>query len=104
MRDKVPVKYFTNREEFQEFLEKEKRWMYTRIVEAISLAFKNGRAEANIFEAKIEETMSTIVMNSEIEDWTHSLNLAIGWYQDLEEYEECARIKKLIDKIRTVLE
>jgi hypothetical protein len=100
---KIPQKIFETREDFQYFIENEKEWMYSRIVEAIRFSFEHGYAEAKILEAKIEESMSSIAMNSEVEDWDHSLSLALKWYESQENYEECASILKLIDDIRTVI-
>lgn len=99
----VPQKFFETKEEFQTFVENEREWMYTRIVEAIEHAFKSGQIEAHIFEARIEETMSVIAMNSELEEWETSLSLAMKWYEEQEQYEKCAKILKLIKEIRTVL-
>jgi hypothetical protein len=101
---KVPQKFFETKDEFQTFVENEKEWMYTRIVEAIEQAFRNGQIEAHIFEARIEETMSVIAMNSEMEEWEKSLSLAMAWYEKQEKYESCAKILKLINEIRTVFE
>ena len=100
---KVPQKNFETKAEFQTFIENEKEWMYNRIVEAIQDAFRRGFAEAHIFEARIEETMSVIAMNSEMEEWVHSLALAMKWNEEQERYEVCAHIRNLIQDIRTVL-
>lgn len=98
---KVPLKYFNTKEEFQEFIDKEKEWMYNRIFEAIQYAHKNSFEEAHILEAKIEENMSVIMMNSERGDWVNSLTLAIKWYEKIENYERCGEIVKMLKEIRT---
>jgi hypothetical protein len=100
---KVPQKSFLTRDDLQNFIDKEKEWMYTRIVDAIEAAYKAGQLEAHIFEAKIEETMSVISMNSEIQEWENSLTLAMKWFEQTEQYEKCAKILKLITNVRTAI-
>jgi hypothetical protein len=100
---KVPQKSFATREDLQDFIDREKEWMYTRIVDAIEAAYKAGQIEAHIFEAKIEESMSIISMNSEIQEWENSLTLAMKWFEENEHYEKCAKILKLIKNVRTAI-
>lgn len=100
---KIPVKRFESSSAFQDFIDTERDWMYTRIIEAITDAHKNFKDKAVIFEAKIEETMSSISMESERCEWENSLSLAIKWYVSTEEYERCSEIQKLIELIRTPL-
>lgn len=99
---KVPLKNFATNEEFHKFVENEKEWMYNRIVNAIEQAYNDNKLEAVIFEAKIQESMSIIVMNSELGDWENSLKLAIKWYETLENYEKCSSISKLIENINKI--
>lgn len=102
---KIPEKYFRTKEDFQYFLESKeiptREWMHGRIVQSIRNAFKKGQQTADIFDARIEETMSTIRMTSEREDWTTSLDLALQWNIEVERYETCSEIKKLIEDIET---
>jgi hypothetical protein len=42
-------------------------------------------------------------MNSEVEEWETSLQLALDWNVEKENYEFCAKIHKLIQDIRTSL-
>lgn len=99
---KVPQKYFSTSEEFHNFVEAERAWMYSRIFEAIEHAFKNGKPVAKILEAKIEESMSVISMDSERDEWENSLGLALKWYEEEENYEKCTEVFNLINDIRTV--
>ena len=96
---KVPLKYFDTKKDFQDFIDQEKEWMYSRIFEAIKYAESNGYEEAHILEAKIEESMSVIMMNSERSDWDNSLSLAIKWYEKQEQYEKCSEIVVLLKRI-----
>jgi len=100
---KVPRKYFVSREEFKEFIDSEKEWMYNRIFEAIEYAFKKGHIEARILEAKIEESMTQIEMNSPMDEWEKSLNLALEWNIKQENYEVCSKIHKLIQEVKDFL-
>jgi len=99
----IPKKIFETKQDFEIFVESERKWMYDRILEAIKTAYSRGETEAVIFEAKIEESMTVIVMNSDLEDWINSLSLALKWYENEEEYEVCSEITKLIDNIKTIL-
>jgi hypothetical protein len=54
-------------------------------------------------EARIEETMSVITMNSEMDDWIESLTLALKWYEAQEKYEKCSDIFKMIKEIRSYI-
>jgi hypothetical protein len=99
---KVPLKYFSTNEEFQNFVDTEREWMYSRIVASIEDAFRRGKNVAKILEAKIEETMSVISMDSDIDEWENSLGLALKWYEETENYEKCSEVFKLISDIRTV--
>ena len=96
---KVPLKYFDTKDEFQTFIDKEKQWMYNRIFEAIKHAQSKGYDEANILEAKIAETMSVIIMNSERSDWENSLSMALKWYETQEDYEKCAEIVDILKNL-----
>jgi hypothetical protein len=97
---KVPLKYFDTKLQFQEFIDKEKEWMYNRIFEAIKYAHENGHDEASILEAKIGENMSVLMMNSERSDWENSLNLALTWYEKQENYERCSDIAKILSEAK----
>jgi protein-arginine kinase activator protein McsA len=96
----VPQKIFESNEGFQSFIDAEKAWMYNRIVEAITESFKSGKNIANILEAKIENTMSLITVNSDMNEWVESLNLAMEWYVSEENYEKCVEIRDLIKSIQ----
>ena len=97
------MKTFATKEDFQSFINNEKEWMYNRIYEAISNSFKKGWLEAKIMEARIEESMSVITMNSDLDDWVESLTLALKWYESQEKYERCSEIFKMIKDIRVYI-
>jgi hypothetical protein len=97
---RIPVKHFPTNEEFQNFIESEKDWMYTHIINSIEKAFFEGSDYAEIMEAKISASMSTITMKSQRYEWVTSLKLAMKWYEDEEKYERCIEILKLIKSIQ----
>jgi hypothetical protein len=98
---RVPTKFFFTKDDFETFIEEEKSWMYSRIIKSIEYAWKNGHDEAHILDAKIEDSMTIISMNSSRSEWVNSLELALEWYSGEEKYEQCADLLKLINKIRT---
>jgi len=100
---KIPVKNFLTNEDFQEFIEKEKEWIYFRVIEAIEKSFFEGSDCADIMEAKIADPMSKIQMKSEIYEWCNSLKLALKWFEKEENYEKCGEILKLIRDIEEYL-
>lgn len=99
----VPQKIFESNEKFQLFIQNEKDWMYSRIVEAINVAFNTNNSQAYVMEAKIEDTMSIISINSHRDEWVSSLKLAMEWYITQEMYEKCKEIHDLIIKISAEL-
>lgn len=98
-KENVPLKTFKNNESFQLFINDEKDWMYTRIVDSIQECFSMNEKLAVVMEAKIEDTMSVITISSDVVEWPTSLSMAIDWYSKDENYEKCAKIRDLIKSI-----
>ncbi len=99
-RIKVPQKSFETKDDFQFFVENEKEWFYTRIIEAITDSFERKERVAHIVKAKIEETASIVEFTSECSEWERSLNLALKWYETQEKYEMCTIAFNLLEKIK----
>jgi len=99
-RIKVPQKSFETKDDFQFFVENEKEWFYSRIVEAITESYSKKDRIAHVIEAKIVETMSIVEFTSEYSEWERSLNLAIKWFESQEKYEMCTIAFNLIEKIK----
>ena len=95
----IPAKHFKTNEEFQTFIDNEQEWMYERIVEAINEAHFSSQDYADILKAKISDTKSVISIKADRSDWKTSLDLAIKWYIDKEQYEKCAEISNLLKEI-----
>jgi hypothetical protein len=98
-RRRIPVKSFETNREFRDFIDEEKEWMYTRIVESIKDAYDRSLDQADVMEAKITESMSVISMKSDRSEWITSLKLALSWYESVEKYEKCAELVSLIKDI-----
>lgn len=99
-RIKVPQKSFETKDDFQFFVENEKEWFYSRIVEAITDSYLAKDKVAHVIKAKIEETLSIVEFTSEYGEWERSLNLAIKWFESQENYEMCTVAFNLIEKIK----
>jgi len=69
--------------------------VYKSLVEGISEAINDNNNEVKLCEVKNSNTYITV----EKPEWKESLDSALQFYIDVEEYEECSKIKNLIDKL-----
>tara|TARA_B100000214_G_C23642782_1_gene479210 strand:- start:125 stop:391 length:267 start_codon:yes stop_codon:yes gene_type:complete len=69
--------------------------VYKSLVEGISEAIKTNKKEIKLCEIKNSNTFITV----EKPEWKDSLDSALQFYINTEEYEECSKIKNLIDKL-----
>lgn len=90
---------FKSREDFTVFLEEEKYEFYSAIWESIDMAEAMMQNSAYIAEVYLEEEQVYIDMISDRSEWVGSLTLALNYCAEIEEYEDCIRIKKLISRI-----
>ena len=74
---------------------KQKTKIYRSLVEGVSEAIKENKNKVRICEIKNSNTYVTV----EKKDWKSSLDSALEFYIGIEEYEECSKIKNLIDKL-----
>lgn len=81
--------------EFNEELNPQKRQVYKSLVEGVSEAIENNKNEIKLCEVK----NSGIYITVEKTEWKNSLDSALQFYVDKEEYEKCSKIKDLIDKL-----
>ena len=72
-----------------------KKIIYKSLVEGVSEAIKDNRDKIRICEIKNQNVYITV----EKKDWKESLDNALKFYINKEEYEECSKIKNLIDKL-----
>ena len=81
--------------EFSEELSPKKRQVYKSLVDGVTEAIKTDKKEIKLCEVK----NSGIFITVEKQEWKKSLDSALQFYIDIEEYEECSKIKNLIDKL-----
>ena len=81
--------------EFNEELSSKKSQVYKSLVDGVSEAIKLDKEEIKLCEVKNSNTYITV----ERENWKNSLDSALQFYIDIEEYEQCSKIQKLINKL-----
>jgi hypothetical protein len=69
--------------------------VYKSLIEGVSEAIKTDKEEIKLCEVKNSNTYITV----EKPEWKESLDSALQYYESKEEYEQCSKIKKLIDKL-----
>ena len=69
--------------------------VYKSLIEGVTEAIKTDRKQIKLCEVKNSNQFITV----EKQNWKSSLDSALQYYIDVEEYEECSKIKDLIDKL-----
>ena len=80
---------------YNDGLSPKKRQVYKSLVEGVSEAIKTNKKEIKLCEVK----NSNLYITVEKPKWKKSLDSALQFYINKEEYEECSKIKDLIDKL-----
>ena len=81
--------------EYNEELKSSKHKVYKSLIDGVSEAIKNNKTEVKLCEVK----NSNIFITVEKQEWKNSLDSALQYYINTEEYEQCSKIKDLIEKI-----
>ena len=81
--------------EYNEELSSKKQQVYKSLVDGVTEAIKKDKELIKLCEVKNSNTYITV----EKPEWKSSLDSALQYYIDTEEYEECSKIKNLIDKL-----
>ena len=81
--------------EYNEELSTNKQKVYKSLIDGVSEAIKSNKKEIKLCEVK----NSNIFITVEKPKWKESLDSALQFYIDKEEYEECSKVKNLIDKL-----
>ena len=81
--------------EFNEELSPKKHQVYKSLIDGVTEAIKTDKKEIKLCEVK----NSGIFITVEKPEWKKSLDSALQYYVNKEEYEECSKIKNLIDKL-----
>ena len=81
--------------ELDDELNYKKRQVYKSLIDGVTEAIKTDKKEIKLCEVKNSDIYITV----EKPKWKKSLDSALQYYIDIEEYEECSKIKNLIDKL-----
>ena len=81
--------------EYNEELKSSKHKVYKSLIDGVTEAIKNKKETIKLCEVK----NSGIFITVEKEEWKNSLDSALEYYISTEEYEECSKIKHLIDRL-----
>ena len=81
--------------EYNEELKSSKHKVYKSLIDGVTEAIKNKKETIKLCEVK----NSGIYITVEKEEWKNSLDSALEYYISTEEYEECSKIKNLINKL-----
>ena len=81
--------------EYNEELKTSKHKVYKSLIDGVTEAIKTDKEEIKLCEVK----NSGIYITVEKQEWKNSLDSALQYYVNKEEYEECSKIKSLIDKL-----
>ena len=81
--------------EYNEELSSKKHQVYKSLIDGVIEAIKKDKKEIKLCEVK----NSNIYITVEKTKWKSSLDSALQFYIDTEEYEECSKIKDLINQL-----
>jgi hypothetical protein len=80
---------------YNDELSSKKHQVYKSLIDGVSEAIKTNKKEIKLCEVK----NSNLYITVEKPKWKKSLDSALQYYIDKEEYEQCSKIKSLIDKL-----
>ena len=80
---------------YNDELSSKKHQVYKSLVDGVTEAIKTDKKEIKLCEVKNSDIYITV----EKQEWKKSLDSALQFYINTEEYEECSKIKNLIDKL-----
>ena len=78
-----------------EELNSKKPQVYKSLIEGVSEAIENNADKVKLCEIKNTNTYVTV----EKKDWKSSLDRALNFYINREEYEKCSKIKEIINNL-----
>ena len=81
--------------EYNEELKSKKPQVYKSLIDGVTEAIKTYKEAIKLCEVKNSGMFITV----EKPEWKDSLDSALQYYVNKEEYEQCSKIKKLIDKL-----
>ena len=81
--------------EYNEELKSSKHKVYKSLIDGVTEAIKTDKKAIKLCEVKNSGNFITV----EKTEWKDSLDSALQYYVSKEEYEECSKIKDLINKL-----
>ena len=90
MTRKIPI---ISLEDFE--TKSKKRQMFSSLVENVANGVELNLESVNIAEIKHQNLIISVPKS----EWKSGLEKAIDFYVEKEEYEECSKIKELIDRL-----
>ena len=81
--------------EYNEELKSKKHQVYKSLIDGVTEAIKNDKKEVKLCEVKNSNIFITVGK----QEWKNSLDSTLEYYISTEEYEECSKIKNLINKL-----
>ena len=81
--------------EYNEELSSKKQQVYKSLVEGVSEVIKTNKKFFQLCEVKNSNMYITVDKH----EWKNSLDKALQYYINKEEYEQCSKIKSLIDML-----
>jgi hypothetical protein len=88
---------FDNYEEVISFIQREKDLLFTETLTEIKESIKNNKKIANVANLMVND--SVISINVEKSDWALHLNVSIGYFQRIEDYETCVEIRDILKSL-----
>lgn len=81
--------------DYNEELKSKKHQVYKSLIDGVTEAIKTDKEQIKLCEVKDTNVLITVGK----QEWKSSLDSALQYYVSKEEYEECSKIKDLIDKL-----
>lgn len=76
------------------FIQNEKDLLFTEALNEIKKSIENNKKVANIANLMVND--SVIAINVEKDDWSSHLNVSIGYFERIEDYETCIEISNIL--------
>jgi len=73
--------------------------IYESIIKAISIGMLTKKDTVKVWEIYFANEDEDLIIECEKDEWKENLNNALSWYTENEMFEECAYVKKMIDKL-----
>ena len=88
-----------NKNEMNDFLRDEKELFFTNLIICIQTGWEAGESMVDIATFHIKETGTIMDIAISEDDWFESLHLALYYFEDIENYENCKEINELISRM-----